>query len=368
METLTSWRRQGAERRAKERAKERAKAVSDGIDVQIEEESRNLKRQINILLIGNNDTEASTVIKQMKFTHCGGYTHDELAYFRLIIWKSLLENSRNIVQVLRAFDLEPTNHANKAKCEYIMNHRTDTNNPEFSFLPEFAQAVQDLWADEIITELLECPSDLSFDDDAAYFFIQAQRIAAEEYVPSTEDVLRAADHRTASVTETYFNFGQLSIRISQVKHQQNVQWKWIHHFEGVTSIIFCASLSDYDQEVIGEDQQTLLAESLSIFKSVVNSRWFLRTSIILLLTGIDKFKAKLDKVPLDKYFPEYMGGADVSKGAKYILWRFMQVNRARLHVYPHITQDPDPSTIRLIFTCVKETILQNALKDSGILE
>ena len=100
--------------------------------------------------------------------------------------------------------------------------------------------------------------------------------------------------------------------------------------------------------------QNLLEEYFVLFESVINSRWFLRTSIILFLTGIDKFKAKLPKVscssypfpsvilvsvrlrqiPLDKYYPEFTGGADVNKAAKYILWRFMQANRARLYVYP----------------------------------
>ena len=97
-----------------------------------------------------------------------------------------------------------------------------------------------------------------------------------------------------------------------------------------------------------------MAESLVLFESVINSRWFLRTSIILFLNKIDVFKAKLPKVfthlysfplppfydhyllqvPLDGFFPEYTGGTDVNKGAKYILWRFMQANRARLNVYP----------------------------------
>lgn len=81
------------------------------------------------------------------------------------------------------------------------------------------------------------------------------------------------------------------------------------------------------------------------------------------------------------------GGADVNKGAKYILWRFTQLNRARLSIYPHLTQATDTSNvssplvrfgdrllmdvttaqIRLVFAAVKETILQNALRDSGIL-
>jgi len=39
-----------------------------------------------------------------------------------------------------------------------------------------------------------------------------------------------------------------------------------------------------------------MAESLILFESVINSRWFLRTSIILFLNKIDVFKTKLPKV------------------------------------------------------------------------
>jgi guanine nucleotide-binding protein subunit alpha len=112
-----------------------------------------------------------------------------------------------------------------------------------------------------------------------------------------------------------------------------------------------------------------MAESLVLFESVINSRWFLRTSIILFMNKIDLFAAKLPKVPLERFFSDYagmfsfmflakdasnlsdlfsrplilgltspilhlLGGSDISKAAKYILWRFTQTNRARLHIYP----------------------------------
>ena len=127
-----------------------------------------------------------------------------------------------------------------------------------------------------------------------------------------------------------------------------------------------------------------MMESLVLFDSVVNSRWFMRTSIILFLNKVDLFRAKLAKSPLGNYFPDYSGGNDVNRAAKYLLWRFNQVNRAHLNLYPQyvipvqnresllltassLTQATDTSNIRLVFAAVKETILQNALKDSGIL-
>jgi len=121
-----------------------------------------------------------------------------------------------------------------------------------------------------------------------------------------------------------------------------------------------------------------------LFDSVVNSRWFVRTSVILFLNEVDLFKAKLARSPLSNYFPDYSGGNDVNRAAKYLLWRFNQVNRAHLNLYPQyvytarfpadqlisclsLTQTNDTSNIRLVFSAVKETILQNALKASNIL-
>ncbi|KAJ7627865.1 G-protein alpha subunit-domain-containing protein [Mycena polygramma] len=86
-----------------------------------------------------------------------------------------------------------------------------------------------------------------------------------------------------------------------------------------------------------------MRESLVLFESVINSRWFLRTSIILFLNKIDVFRGKLGKVPLERYFPEYTGGPDINKAAKYVLWRFMQENRARLSVYPQLVCPPSTS-------------------------
>lgn len=80
--------------------------------------------------------------------------------------------------------------------------------------------------------------------------------------------------------------------------------------------------------------QNRMMESLVLFDSVVNSRWFMRTSIILFLNKVDLFREKLGRSPLSNYFPDYSGGNDVNRAAKYLLWRFNQVNRAHLNLYP----------------------------------
>lgn len=217
-----------------------------------------------------------------------------------------------------------------------------------------------------MVELLKRRSEFYLMDSTPYFFKELDRVSQPDYIPTVDDVLRART-KTTGIYETRFTMGNLGIHMFDVGGQRSERKKWIHCFEAVTSIIFCVALSEYDQVLLEESGQNRMTESLVLFDSVINSRWFARSSIILFLNKIDLFKEKLPRAPLEDWFEDYTGGADTNKAAKYILYRFTQVNRAKLNIYPHLTQATDTSNIRLVFAAVKETILQNALKDSGIL-
>ncbi|GAA5899614.1 guanine nucleotide-binding protein subunit alpha [Sporobolomyces salmoneus] len=355
------------------------KERSYAIDKQIDEDAKKLRRECKILLLGSGESGKSTIVKQMKLIYQNGYSRDEMMLFRLTIHKNVIDSAQGLVLALRRFEMDPTEEVNREFAELIMEYRLDadtysTANPAFAsngafdggLSPEFVQAVDSLWHDPIIPSVLDRSSEFYLMDSAPYFFDEIKRIGAGNYVPSETDVLHART-KTTGISETKFKSGTLSIHMFDVGGQRSERKKWIHCFEAVTSIIFCVALSEYDQVLLEESSQNRMNESLVLFESVINSRWFLRTSIILFLNKIDLFKAKLPKVPLERYFPEYTGGSDVNKGAKFILWRFTQLNRARLSIYPHLTQATDTSNIRLVFAAVKETILQNALRDSGIL-
>ncbi|KAH7909587.1 guanine nucleotide binding protein, alpha subunit [Hygrophoropsis aurantiaca] len=341
------------------------KQRSDEIDRQIEEDFKKIRKECKILLLGSGESGKSTIVKQMKIIHQNGFTPDELMTYRPTIYKNTVDSAQAIVLAMRKLKVDCVLPANRANADRILDFRVDRSGGSV-LTEEIAQAIHDLWTDPIISKIMDHSSEFYLMDSAAYFFGEVLRIGGTQYVPTENDVLRARQ-KTTGITETRFNMGQLSIHMFDVGGQRSERKKWIHCFESVTSIIFCTALSEYDQVLLEETNQNRMAESLLLFESVINSRWFLRTSIILFLNKIDVFKTKLPKVPLERYFPEYTGGADINKAAKYILWRFMQANRARLSVYPHLTQATDTTNVRLVFAAVKETILQNALKDSGIL-
>lgn len=341
------------------------KKRSQAIDRKLEEDSKKLRRECKILLLGSGESGKSTIVKQMKIIHQNGYTQEERTLYRLTIYKNLVDCMKALTGAMEQFDNVPEGEDVKEHIEYIKDYNVDPD-PETPLDMEVADAVEAIWADPAAKKTMERASEFYMMDSAPYFFDEVRRLAAPEYVPNEADVLRART-KTTGIYETRFTMGQLSIHMFDVGGQRSERKKWIHCFENVTSIIFCVALSEYDQVLLEEANQNRMMESLVLFDSVVNSRWFMRTSIILFLNKVDLFKDKLARSPLGNFFPDYSGGNDVNRAAKYLLWRFNQVNRAHLNLYPHLTQATDTTNIRLVFAAVKETILQNALKDSGIL-
>ncbi|KAJ8659594.1 hypothetical protein O0I10_004573 [Lichtheimia ornata] len=344
------------------------RAHSQRIDKAIEEDSKRLKRECKLLLLGSGESGKSTIVKQMKIIHQSGYSDDELYAWRTTVYRNVMECAQALVAAVNKFQYTFQDPNNKQYAMRILDYEVSgPDNLDQPLLPDLVEAIVNVWKDPIIPRLLdEEANQFYLMDSAPYFFEQVKRIGRTDYKPNVQDVLRARS-KTTGITETRFKMGQMSIHMFDVGGQRSERKKWIHCFEAVTSIIFCVALSEYDQVLLEESRQNRMMESLVLFESVVNSRWFLRTSIILFLNKIDLFRAKLPKVPLDRYFPDYGGGPDPAKAAKYILWRFTQTNRAKLNIYPHLTQATDTSNIRLVFAAIKETILQNALKDSGIL-
>ncbi|KAL1922395.1 uncharacterized protein VTP21DRAFT_9934 [Calcarisporiella thermophila] len=347
-----------------EEKEERQRSLA--IDRQIEEDRNKFNKECKILLLGSGESGKSTIVKQMKIIHQNGYNKAELEWWRTIVYKNLVESAQTLIASLEKLELEFEMTENRSRADLIMAYQVQ-NSPDYRLSSEISDALYAVWHDPVVQKMLDRGHiEFYLMDSAPYFFDNIKRIKSSDYIPTQDDVLRAR-LKTTGISETRFTMGQLSIHLFDVGGQRSERKKWIHCFEAVTSIIFCVALSEYDQQLLEESGQNRMVESLVLFESVINSRWFLRSSIILFLNKFDLFKAKLPKVPLENYFPDYYGGSDINKAIKYIAWRFTSTNRARLNIYPHLTTATDTSNIRLVFAAVKETLLQNALKDSGIL-
>ncbi|KAI8087825.1 heterotrimeric G protein alpha subunit A [Gilbertella persicaria] len=334
------------------------------IDKQLEKEK--IKQEYKILLLGSGESGKSTILKQMKIINQNGYSKEELRSWRTIVYKNLIESAQVLIQAMSDFDLSFVDTLNNTYADQIRNYRLLESQTMLD--ASFIEAVEHIWADQSTKFCAtEKTSEFYLMDSAPYFFDEIVRIGNPNYIPNEQDVLRAR-LKTTGITEIKFQHKkQMAIHMFDVGGQRSERRKWIHCFEAVSSIIFCVALNEYDQVLLEEKRQNRMLESIALFESIVNSRWFLHTSIMLFLNKVDLFKIKIARVSLQKYFPDYGGGNDINKAVKYILWRFLQANRPKLNVYPHLTQATNTNNIRFVFITVEETLLQNALKASGMM-
>lgn len=200
------------------------------------------------------------------------------------------------------------------------------------------------------------------------YFDSIMRIGHTNYMPSDQDVLRSRV-KTTGITETTFHVHNTVYRMFDVGGQRSERKKWIHCFENVTAIVFLVAISEYDQVLIEDNSVNRLQESLTLFDSICNSKWFTKTSIILFLNKIDLFAEKLGRSPLSKYFPEYTGGAKYEAACQYLLYRFVSLNAKHetKQVYTHFTCATDTKQIRFVMSAVNDIVLHDNLRNVGLL-
>ncbi len=83
--------------------------------------------------------------------------------------------------------------------------------------------------------------------------------------------------------------------------------KLISFIFAVYEIINYVPVVGYDLVLAEDEEMNRMIESMKLFDSICNSKWFVDTSIILFLNKKDLFVEKIKKSPLTICFPEYTG-------------------------------------------------------------
>ncbi|CAG5130144.1 unnamed protein product, partial [Candidula unifasciata] len=174
--------------------------------------------------------------------------------------------------------------------------------------PELSAIMKRLWKDVGVQECFSRSREYQLNDSAEYYLNALDRISAPGYIPTEQDVLRTRV-KTTGIVETHFTFKDLHFKMFDVGGQRSERKKWIHCFEGVTAIIFIVAMSeygpdiglrirkcdgDYETDFVCNNKgltflsllicfQNRMMESMKLFDSICNNKWFTETSIYPLI-------------------------------------------------------------------------------------
>ncbi|MEJ1285782.1 solute carrier family 38 member 3 [Cricetulus griseus] len=345
------------------------------IDKNLREDGEKAAREVKLLLLGAGESGKSTIVKQMKIIHEDGYSEEECRQYRAVVYSNTIQSIMAIVKAMGnlQIDFADPQRADDARQLFALSCAAE----EQGMLPEdLSGVIRRLWADHGVQACFGRSREYQLNDSAAYYLNDLERIAQSDYIPTQQDVLRTRV-KTTGIVETHFTFKDLHFKMFDVGGQRSERKKWIHCFEGVTAIIFCVALSAYDLVLAEDEEMNRMHESMKLFDSICNNKWFTDTSIILFLNKKDLFEEKITQSPLTICFPEYTGGAregsltgasKYDEAASYIQSKFEDLNKRKdtKEIYTHFTCATDTKNVQFVFDAVTDVIIKNNLKDCGL--
>ncbi|XP_031498706.1 guanine nucleotide-binding protein alpha-2 subunit isoform X1 [Nymphaea colorata] len=369
-------------------AEESAQAAE--IERQIALETKAEKHIQKLLLLGAAESGKSTIFKQIKFLFQSGFDEAELRSYTPVIHANIYQTIKILYDGSKEFaqnDEDSSKYVLSLENKEIGDKLSEMGS-RLDYPPltkELAKEIETLWKDPAIQETYVRANELQVPDCTLYFMENLQRLSDADYVPTKEDVLYARV-RTTGVVEIQFSpvgenkkSGQV-YRLFDVGGQRNERRKWIHLFEGVTAVIFCAAISEYDQVLFEDESKNRIMETKGLFDWVLKQQCFEKTCFLLFLNKFDLFEKKVLKVPLSvcEWFKDYQpissGKQEVEHAYEFVKKKFEELyfqsstpNHVDRIFKIYRTTALDQKLVKKTFKLVDETLRRRSLIEAGLL-
>ncbi|KAK2981013.1 hypothetical protein RJ640_012172 [Escallonia rubra] len=308
-------------------------------------EQRTLQK---LLLIGLSGSGTSTMFKQAKILYKDvPFTEDERENIKLLIQGNVYGYLGILLEGRERFEDESLNERRNYNCSRSQAGHADENDEKtiYSICPrlkafcdwllkimvsgtleavfpaatrEYAPLVEELWDDAAIQATYHRRKELELlPNIASYFLERAVDILRPDYIPSNVDILYAEGITSSNgLACVDFTFPQPAsddvdsadqhdslLRFQLIRVQARgfgENCKWLEMFEDVRIVIFCVSLSDYDQFAVDGDGtlENKMILSRKFFESIVTHPTYDQLDFLLVLTKFDLFEEKIEQIPL----------------------------------------------------------------------
>lgn len=101
----------------------------------------------------------------MKVIHQNGYTVEELALYRLTVYKNLLDCAKALIEAYHKFSVEPSSAKVQRFIQFLWDYNVDPN-PQVPLDPKVGEAVTYLWNDPCTSTVLEHQNEFYLMDSA----------------------------------------------------------------------------------------------------------------------------------------------------------------------------------------------------------
>ncbi|KAJ7067128.1 guanine nucleotide-binding protein [Mycena amicta] len=156
-------------------------------------------------------------------------------------------------------------------------------------LSALKEDVRELWAHPTVKGLI-MKRKLKLDEWSEFFLKDITRIAAVDYIPTTDDILHARI-QTMGVAEHIFDVDlhgkSVTWHLYDVGGARGQRHSWIPYFDTANAIIFVAPVSAFDQYLEEDPRTNRIDDSLQLFTQVCSNALLKSVHLVLFLNKTD---------------------------------------------------------------------------------
>ena len=304
----------------------------------------------------------------------GGYSAEERSRYAPVIYQNIFQALQALQDAMETFKIKFERSDNGRNIQEYAN-QVSAESPKFN--SDDAAKVKKIWNDKGVQQAYNRRNEFQLADCCKFFMSNLERIGESNYTPSNDDIVHCR-MKTTGILEYRYNVKGTEFMFIDVGGQRAERRKWIHSFEIVTSVIFLASLSDYDLKLAeSKTDENRMRESLKLFEYIANHNAFHSTLIIVFLNKRDLFEEKYPTSDFDKHFSEYKEWRNAegkSKGMETCLQfiEFMYTQRMKnkdgdQKVIFHKTVATNTQAVCEVFNSIKQELITSSLKKAGLL-
>jgi guanine nucleotide-binding protein subunit alpha len=117
----------------------------------------------NLIQTGAGESGKSTLLKQMKLIHEGGYSREERKSFKPVIFNNTIQSMRAILEAMTSLNIAFDDQRALNHAQVIANYER-TNNDDL--LPSVGRAISVLWRDPGVQQCFQRSREYQLNDSA----------------------------------------------------------------------------------------------------------------------------------------------------------------------------------------------------------
>lgn len=253
-----------------------------------------------LYLLGSEDSEKTTLLKSFLALEESECPERDGRLNREDVWNSIIHATQEVIRYMKEQEIPLVNKAQQSELEIIQQY-----NPSLS--QRSLDAIKLVWADADFKKALKLlidKSDIWFTlESAVHYSVSFDRILSLEYVPTTEDILWC-QKATGGPYAAEFTFQDMKYEIWDVGQQSAIR-NYIYTLDNVSNILYTFDVTAYTKTLRDDSSANRMKEQLTFLKSLVDSRPFQDTTIIIVLTKLDILENYLHIYPIEEFLEGY---------------------------------------------------------------